>query len=202
MKLFCRLTLVLAIVGGVGLLGCAKTTDGDGDGDGGGHGLGWALDIAKPVADAELPGGKLIGILNDNITDSGEIGQQGVWVFFYAILDARAAEEFIAVYVFYDGSTLVYDEDDLEYDPEDWGFMLEIPGYRNAKPWVTAAEEALADYELEWAQRVLYVFSNDFDDYPGTDNIAFFMYIDKSQQPVALVWLDADTSELLEVSIF
>jgi len=200
-----RLMLAVALVLGLGLLGCTSTSDGDGDGDGGGHGLGWAMDIADPVRDDQLPGGSLIWILNDNVTDSGEIDQTGVWVFLYVSRDARAADEFIGVYVFYDGSTLVYDEDDLKdegYDPEDWSDLDEIPAYRDAEPWVTAADNALDDYgNPEWVQRVLNVYSRTVEDFPGTDNLVLFMYIDENHQTVAIVYVDADTDEVLEVII-
>jgi hypothetical protein len=209
MRLVTRLILTVALVLGVGLLGCTSTTDGDGGGGGGGggaHGLGWAMDIADPVRDSELPSGELFWILNDNITDGGEIDDTGVWVFLYADRDVLLADEFVGVYVFYDGSTIFYDEDDLEgqgYDPSIWDGLDDIPGYRDAEPWVTAADEALADNgDPEWAQRVLNVFSRTDEDFPGTDNLALFMYIDEGHMPVAIIYVDADTDDVLEVSIF
>jgi hypothetical protein len=210
MRLVYKLILALTLVLGVGLLGCTSTTDGDGggdgDGDGGDRGLGWAMDIAEPIRDTELPGGSLIWILNDNITDSGEIDQTGLWALLYVDRDVLAADEFIGVFVYYDGTTIVLDEDDLEdegYDIGELSVLEDVPSYRDAEPWVTAAEEALDGYgDLGWTQRVLNVFA-DNESYSGTDNIAFFMYIDaEGCQTVALVWVDADTNEMLEVVVF
>ncbi|MCX7021554.1 MAG: hypothetical protein NTW26_04630 [bacterium] len=121
------------------------------------------------------------------------------------MLDVSAAEEFLVVNVSYDGSTVVYDENDMEdqgYNPEIWDYSQEIPGYRDAEPWVTAAQDALdAEGGAEWAHRILEVFTNDFADYPGTQNMAYFMYVDEDYNPVAFVLVDADTNEVLEVLI-
>jgi hypothetical protein len=207
MKMLSRFLLVLALVLGVGLLGCEETgTDGDGDGDGDGRGLGWAMDIADPIQDTELPGGSLVWICNNNITDTGEIDQTSLWLFIYTMLDVSAAERFLGVAVYYDGSTVVLDEDDLEdegYYPDEFEGLEEIPSYRDAEPWVTAAEEALDEYgDLYWTQRVLNVFS-DLEDFPDAGNIAFFMYIDADNyKTVALVWVDADTNEVLDVVVY
>jgi len=207
MRLVYRLILAVALVLGVGLLGCTSTSDGDGDGDGdgGAHGLGWAMDLADPVRDAQLPGGSLIGIANGDITDTGEIDENGFWHLFYAMLDAGAAAQYLVVNVAYDGSTVFYDENDMGdygYNPEIWDYSLEIPGYRDAEPWVTAAQDALdAEGGAEWVHRILEVFTNDFTDYPGTQNMAYFMYTDANYYPVAFVLVDADTDEVLEVLI-
>jgi hypothetical protein len=209
MRLVLRLMLASALVLGLGLLGCDSATDGDGggdgDGDGGGHGLGWAMDIADPIQDTELPDGSLVWICNNNITDTGEIDQSGAWLFIYTVLDVSAAERFLGVAVCYDGTTVVLDEDDLEdegYYPEEFEGLEAIPSYRDAEPWVTAADGALDDYgDLYWTLRILNVFS-DLEGFPDAGNIAYFIYVDTdNSRTVAHVWLDADTNEVLDVIV-
>jgi len=183
-------TLVLALVPG-----CASST-GDGDGDGDGHSLGWGRALADAVRDTELPDGSLYNILCPDITADGEPAENIPWNFYYAELPGEEDEDVLIVTVQYDGSTFVTWDTDSSLPP------VGLPDYDDAEPWVDAAIEAMdAEGYSDWNPWWLFVEPYDEDDFPDTVNWTVIAFTPEDFQQEAIVAVDADTNEVLDVQL-
>jgi len=181
-------TLVLALVPG-----CTSST---GDGDGDGHGLGWGRNLADGVRDAELPDGVLYNIVCADITPDGEPEENLPWQFYYAELPGEDDEDVLIVVVQYDGSTNTQWDTDSSLPPEG------LPDYDDAGPWVEAAIDAMADEGYpDWLPWNLAVEPYDGDDFPGTVNWALIIFVPEDFQREAVVAVDTDTNEVLDVEV-
>lgn len=188
LALLCTLVLALAP-------GCASTT-GDGDGDGDDHSLGWGRDLADGVRDTDMPDGVLYNIACAYVTADGEPEENFPWQFYYAELPGGPDEDVLIVLVQYDGSTYTLWETDSSLP------LAGLPDYDDAGPWVEAAADALADEGYpDWLPMSLFVEPYDGDDFPGTVNWAILTFVPEDLQREAIVLVDADTNEVLDVEV-
>jgi hypothetical protein len=189
MKAYIGLILAVLIAFGLGLVGCKETTGpDDGNGD---HGLGWALDIANPIRNAEFPGAKLFCIVCNDINDNGELEAPGdIWHLFYAELPSPG-DKYLDIVVSYDGSTYELWDTDTSVPP------MILPEYRDAKTWVTAARNGLDAPYSGWNVFALIVTPNEDPDYPDTINIVIIEFEPEDLSGQAIAFVDADTNEFL-----
>ncbi|MCX7021752.1 MAG: hypothetical protein NTW26_05675 [bacterium] len=196
-----RLTLPALILLGLAmtLSGCTSTSDsgGGGDGDDNSGELGWALDLADPAAEGEMDDPSLLRFRGTLVDDTGRIDDQGTWLFYYGDLEGDR-QQVLAVNVTLTGQVITCWFDAEQIDP----FWTELPVYRDAEDWVDAADEALdaaggVAYDYRWVQ----VDPDGDDDYSESENLCLVAYFTEEGNLMALVTLDADTDEVLDLDI-
>lgn len=190
---FVVLTLVLGLVL---VLGCTSTTDGNGDGSAE-LSLGWAVDKADPVRDDLLPDGKMVLIIANDIDEDGKIEELiGAWQLYYCDWN-RETDNILAVIVWFNGQV------DSEFVTDSSPQENELPKYRDAKSWVTAAIQGMEDEGYnDWEPSSLGCQENTNDEYPTTLFLTTINFRSPDFTEQAIVLVDADTDEVLAVLIF
>ena len=192
---FVVLTLALGLVL---VLGCDSATDGDGDGNGSAElSLGWAVDKADPVRDDLLSDGKLVLIIANDIDEDGKIEElSGAWKLYYCDWN-RETDNVLAVIVWFNGQV------DSEFITDSSPQENELPKYRDAKSWVTAAIQGMEDEGYsDWEPRTLFCEENTNDEYPTTLFLTTINFFSPDLTEQGIVLMDADTNEVLGVLIF
>ena len=180
------LVLVLLIVGFLLLI-----TSKESFAENGNHGLKWALDIADSVRDVSMPGAKLEEILG-SVDADGKITESeytNEWTFYY-FLQSGENYEGLGVTVYYDGST-------FSWDPGGTICNFEVPSYKDAKPWVQKADNAVGG--ITFTYRGIQVFADYEDIYENVENTVYVYYHTPDGELEAYVLLDSDTEDVLLV---
>jgi len=157
----------------------------------GNHGLKWALNIADSVRDASMPGAILVEILG-SVDDNGEITESeytNEWTFYYYLQSGENYES-LGVTVYYNSST-------FSWDPGGTICNIEVPSYKDAKPWVQKADNAVGG--ITFTYRGIQVFADYDDIYENAENTVYVYYHTPDGELEAYVILDADTEDILLV---
>ncbi len=155
------------------------------------HSLGWALSIANGIRDAEMPGAKLVEILG-SVDAHGEITESeytNEWSFYYYLQNGENYQS-LGVTVYYDGST-------FSWDPGGTICNFEVPSYKDAKPWVQKADNAIGG--ITFTYRGIQVFADYDDIYENVENTVYVYYHTPDGELEAYVLLDSDTEDVLLV---
>ena len=189
-----RIFAVMSMALALSLGGCPGGSESDGDcANSGNTNLGWALNIAHGVRNAELPGAQLVEILGFPDV-SGRITKQEPttdWTFYY-LRGTDPNYEYLAVTVACDGST-------FSFDPGGAITFTDIPDYADAAGWIALADQQTQ--AITFYYRSVQVFADEDDGYPTADTLAYVYYNDETYDNVAYVLLDADTSDVLQVEL-
>ncbi len=194
-----RLSIVLTLACALSLVfvtGCTSTTDGDGDGSAE-LSLGWAVDKADPVRDDLLTDGKLVEIIANDIDEDGKIEEVGgAWQLYYCDWN-RETDNILAVIVWFNGQV------DSEFITDSSPQENELPEYRDAEPWVTAAIQGMDDEGYsDWEPLTLICEENTNDEYPTTLFLTTINFLSPDLTEQAIVLVDADTNEVLAILTF
>jgi len=155
------------------------------------HGLKWALSIADSIRDVSMPGAKLVEILG-SVDASGEIIESeytNEWTFYYYLQNGENYES-LGVTVYYNGST-------FSWDPGGTICNIEVPSYKDAKPWVQKADNTVGG--INFTYRGIQVFADYEDIYENVENTVYVYYHTPDGELVAYVIIDSDTEGVLLV---
>jgi hypothetical protein len=163
------------------------------------HSLGWAMDLAEDVRDAELEDGELRLILGDRLSSGGQIVSEddSHFTFFYG-----DGVDGLQVRVDYGGEARGH----ILPDSPGWG---DIPEYSSAGSWITRGDAEALDEGLEETDidvRRLTVTEDFADAVDGVENLVFLVYYSEDdegeQTKTAEIWLDADELTLLDIEVY
>ncbi|MCK4593660.1 hypothetical protein KAU45_04105 [bacterium] len=193
---FSTVFLVVAALAFAFIPGCDSGTGGNGDGAEE-LSLGWAVDKADPVRDDLLSDGKLVEIIANDIDEDGKIEELGgAWQLYYCDWN-RETDNILAVIVWFNGQV------DSEFITDSSPQENELPEYRDAEPWVTAAIQGMEDEGYsDWEPLTLICEENTNDEYPTTLFLTTIKFRSPDLTQEAIVLVDADTDEVLAVLIF
>ncbi len=184
------LMTILLVVVFIFLAGCAPTGSGNSGEDVVGS-FEWARKIAEEVRDAELPNATCYYIVSYSVDNTGIISEDSTWQLSF---ERTEGEDYgLTVAVYYNGETEIGYYSDYDRN--------ELPHYSNGKVsnWFNIADEAVnadtLDYDTHWLACV-----DDPDNrYESADFVVAIAYVDTYNGMVAMVVMNANTGEVLEV---